>query len=129
MGFGNYMRLVLILLLLISTFSYAEEEIKYLKKSEVAPFTGYLSTPKQQVRYRQINEERKNCQAQKIKLEQLGQINDSNLEWYKENYKKLKSDYEWQQTSKFCTHTLYFLGGAAISSVIGYGAIRALRKD
>ena len=70
------MKILLILLLSFSAFSI---EITPVKKGETISRDGFFIDAKNMKELRQINEEKKNLEKQKLKLEQLGVIRESQL--------------------------------------------------
>lgn len=120
-----------LLIFLLSFNLCMANEVKVLKKGEVAPFDGVLFTKELE---RQIRNERI-VADEKIKL--LNELNDlsskeneilkSRLELYQKKTTELLDMNNKVESSTFIKSAGYFLAGALITGVIGYGVIQAYR--
>lgn len=104
---------ILFSILLISSISFAED-VKYLQKNEVAPFTGYLFSPQKELEIRLLNEK---LPILEKKIELQEDINEI-LEQRIANNMKYISSLEKDQGRGTLRETGYFLFGALLTGFI-----------
>jgi hypothetical protein len=102
-----------------------------VKKGEQVPFDGILFTKEKEKEVRtalEVSEKRV------ITLSKLNDLNNAEisiltdrLELYQKKSKELSDRESRLQDSSFLKNSLYFIAGALITGVIGYGVVRAYR--
>lgn len=120
-----------LLILIMSVNMCFAQDVKVLKKGESAPFDGVLFTKELE---RQIRND-KIIADEKIRV--LTELNDlstkenkvitSRLELYQQKSLQLVELNNKMENSSFIKNAGYFIAGALITGVIGYGVIQAYR--
>lgn len=120
----------LLTVLLISNLALADD-VKVVKKGETVPFDGVLFTKELE---KQI---RSDTQILEKKVDTLTRINSINeqeitilnqrVSLYQEKAKEMADREVKQESSSFWKNAAYFISGAVLTGVIGYGVIKAYR--
>jgi hypothetical protein len=120
---------VLICILLIN--SCFATDVKVVKKGDTVPFDGVLFTKEleKDIRNDIIILEKKNAA-----LTRLSDINDKEikilnerLSLYQDKAKELATRETISESNSFLRNAVYFLSGAVLTGVIGYGVVKAYR--
>lgn len=107
------------------------EEVKVLKKGELAPYDGVLF-PKE--KEREIRTEIEISAKEIVTLKKLNELNEKELDiinkrldvYQKKSLELLKINEE-KKENDLLKNALYFISGAVLTGVIGYGVIKAYR--
>jgi hypothetical protein len=117
-------------LLLICNICFAED-VKVVKKGETVPYDGVLF-PKE--KEQEIRTDLKTKEKRIITLSQLNDLNNKEIEvlnkrlgLYQEKAKEMADRELKQENNTFWKSALYFISGAVLTGVIGYGVVQAYR--
>ena len=121
----------LITLILTINLCFAENSVKVIKKGETAPFDGVLFT-------RELEKDIRNdlivAEKKSAALTRLNEINEKEIEilnkrlgLYQTKAKELAEIETKVESDSFLKNVTYFISGALITGVIGYGVVKAYR--
>jgi hypothetical protein len=121
----------LIVLFLTVNLCFADNSVKVIKKGESAPFDGVLFT-------RELEKDIRNdlivYEKKSAALTRLNDINEKEIEilnkrlnLYQAKAKELAERETKAESDSFLKNATYFISGAIITGVIGYGVIKAYR--
>lgn len=121
---------ILITLILSINVCFANE-VKVVKKGDTVPFDGVLFT-------RELEKDiRNDIEILKKKADTLTKINDINekeleivnkrLKLYQDKSKELADREVKSENRDFLKNTVYFLSGALLTGLLGYGVFKAYR--
>jgi hypothetical protein len=117
-------------LLLISNICIAEE-VKVLKKGESVPFDGVLFSKEKE---KEVRADLETSEKKIVTLRKLNELNESEitilnkrLELYQNKAKELADREVKSENNTFLKNSLYFLSGALLTGLIGYGVIQTYR--
>ena len=121
----------LITLILTINLCFAENSVKVIKKGETAPFDGVLFT-------RELEKDFRNdlivAEKKSAALTRLNEINEKEIEilnkrlgLYQTKAKELAEIETKVESDSFLKNVTYFISGALITGVIGYGVVKAYR--
>jgi hypothetical protein len=115
----------IISLMLCINFCYAES-VKVVKKGETVPFDGVLFTKEKE---KEVRNNIENSEKKIITLAKLNELDIINkrLELYQNKSRELADREVKNENNTFLKNSLYFLSGALITGLIGYGVIQAYR--
>ena len=124
------MKIFIVLSFLILTNCFAQSA-KVVKKGDIVPFDGVLFTREleKQIRFDiQILEKKSESLAKIVEInEKEINILNKRIALYQEKANELATSQINKDNSTFFKNTLYFVSGAVITGVIGYGLIQAYR--
>lgn len=118
------MKILLILCLLSSSLN---AEMVKLDKGQSAPFDGILSDAAQMKEFRQLNEDKKNLEAQNIKLKDLALINEERVGLYRVQSELLNKELSKAETRSFWKSIGYFALGVVVTGMAAKVAIESTR--
>ena len=117
-------------LLLISNIVIAEE-VKVVKKGESVPFDGVLFTKEKE---KEVRADLETSEKKIITLRKLNELSESEitilnkrLELYQNKARELADREVKSENNTFLKNSLYFLSGALITGLIGYGVVKTYR--
>lgn len=121
----------LIILFLSINLCLADGSVKVIKKGESAPFDGVLFT-------RELEKDIRNdlivYEKKSAALARLNDINEKEIEilnkrlsLYQAKAKELVERETRAESDSFLKNATYFISGAIITGVIGYGVVKAYR--
>jgi hypothetical protein len=117
-------------LLLISNIVIAEE-VKVVKKGESVPFDGVLFTKEKE---KEVRADLETSEKKIITLRKLNELSESEitilnkrLELYQNKARELADREVKSENNTFLKNSLYFLSGALLTGLIGYGVVRTYR--
>ena len=117
-------------LLLISNICIAEE-VKVVKKGESVPFDGVLFSKEKE---KEVRVDLETSEKKIVTLRKLNELNESEitilnkrLELYQNKAKELADREVKSENNTFLKNSLYFLSGALLTGLIGYGVIQTYR--
>lgn len=121
---------LIISLLLIANISMAEE-VKVVKKGDTVPFDGVLF-PKE--KEKEVRADLETSEKKIITLRKLNELNETEisilnkrLELYQTKARELADREVKNETNTFLKNSLYFLSGALLTGLIGYGVVKTYR--
>lgn len=123
------MKLLIPILFILTTISptfAAPGEMDIIKEGEPAKYDGFTIDDERAQYFRQINEERKLAEEKSAKQEQLAKINETETQYYKDNYLETKKELEKQESKKTFIMVGAFVGGILTTLGIGYVILLAL---
>jgi len=107
------------------------EDVKVVKKGESVPYDGVLFPREKE---REIRTDLQTQEKRIITLSKLNELNNKEidilnkrLELYQEKAKEMADREVKQENNTFWKNALYFVSGAVLTGVIGYGVIKAYR--
>ena len=120
----------LLSLLLMCNLCFAED-VKVVKKGELVPYDGVLF-PKE--KEKEIRTDLETSEKRVITLSKLNELNNKEidilnkrLEIYQDKARIMADREIKQESNTFWKNALYFVSGAVLTGVIGYGVIKAYR--
>jgi hypothetical protein len=121
---------IFISLFMISNLCFAQN-VKVLKKGEMAPFDGVLFTKELEKDIREDVEKLKRRNEVLIKINEINEkeieIVTKRLSLYQEKSRELADREVKAERSEFIKNALYFLSGAVITGFISYGVTQTNR--
>jgi len=118
-------KFVLLLTLMIN--SAFCQNIVELSKGDLAPFSGALVNPSQMKEFRLINEQKKSLETQKITLEDLNEVNQNRINFYKEETENYRNLVKKERSKRAWSNTGFFVLGVLATSLAAYAAIQATK--
>lgn len=116
-----------LIICLLFTFSVSAQQLTVLKKDEIAPYDGVLVDDVQMKKFRQINEDKKTLETKFVLQEDLLEIKDQRINFYKKKAEEAYKEVQAKEGSLFLTKTGYFILGVAATSLAAYAAIQATK--
>jgi len=121
---------VILCLLLISNIAISEE-VKVVKKGESVPFDGVLFTKEKE---KEVRADLETSEKKIVTLRKLNELSESEiailnkrLELYQNKARELADREIKSENNTFLKNSLYFLSGALLTGLIGYGVVRTYR--
>lgn len=118
----------LFIILLCSANLALAQSITPVKKGEPSPHDGYVIDDKMEKKMRQVNEENKKNKELNIKMEQLGVLEESKVNLYKEQVSSLEKENSSLRTTNNLSIIVYFGLGVLATGLAAYGTMKALNK-
>ncbi len=116
---------------ILTTGLAAAQDVKVVKKGELVPYDGVLF-PKE--KEREIRTELETFEKKIITLRKLNDLNEKEIdilqkrvELYHKKSVELADREVKQESNSFVKSAIYFVSGALLTGVIGYGVIQAYR--
>lgn len=116
----------LLILSLLFTQVYAID-ITPIKKGDSATYDGFLVSPEEMKKLRQINEEKKLLAEQNIALKDLQIVNEKRIMSYDEAYTKVSKDLRYESFKGDVKGIGGFFIGVAVTSIAAYAVTRTLK--
>jgi hypothetical protein len=117
-------------IILCLNFCYADS-VKVVKKGETVPFDGVLFTKEKE---KEVRNNVENSEKKIVTLAKLNEFNEKEidilnkrLELYQNKSRELADREVKNENNTFLKNSIYFLSGALITGLIGYGVIQAYR--
>lgn len=115
-----------IILFIISFNSFAID-ITPIKKGEASPGDGFFVSTEEMKKFRQINEEKKLLEQKVLTFGDLAITNEQRIDIYKKQSDYYEEQYLKQQNKTIWSGIGGFILGAAATSLVAYGTMRALK--
>lgn len=120
--------------MILSQAALACDPVKYVKKGEVAPCTGYLFTPDKELEVRKTIEELKtsrfiienNAKLINLKDENLS-LTNTQLKLWQDQSSMLSKQLVDRENSSFWKSTFYFVLGAAVTTGLAFAVNKATK--
>ncbi len=119
------MKYLLIFTLMITQLQAIE--ITPIKKGEVASYEGFLVSPAEMQKLRQINEEKKILEEQNIHLKDLQIVNEKRLGSYDEAYTKVSKDLRYEAFKGDLKGIGGFFIGVAVTTITAYAVTKTIK--
>lgn len=119
------MRLLIILILTFST-AFAID-VKPIKEGDPAPKDGFFIDSENMKEIRQINEDKKRLELQKIKLEDLGRINEQRMTIYRTEAETAYKEASRAKLKGFIGTFGGFVVGVGLTGLAVYAATKVLK--
>lgn len=121
---------IILCFILSSSLAYSQD-VKVVKKGEVVPFDGVLFTKELE---KDIRNDVKNLEKRNEVLTKLNEVNNkeidilnNRLELYQKKSKELAEREVKSERETFFKNTFYFISGALLTGLIGYGVVKTYR--
>lgn len=117
-------------MLLACNLSLAEE-VKVVKKGETVPFDGVLFTKEKE---KEVRNDLEASEKKIVTLKKLNELSESEidilnkrLELYQNKAREFADREVKNENNTFLKNSLYFISGALITGLIGYGVVKTYR--
>ena len=116
------------LLIFLLTFSSAFAiDVEPIKAGEAAPKDGFFVDAENMKKIRQINEDKKRLEAQKIKLEDLGRINEQRISIYRKESENAYKEASRAKLKGFLGTFGGFVVGVSVTGLAFYVATKVVK--
>jgi hypothetical protein len=126
--------ILIILILNVLVNNNAFSQVTVVKKGDTVPYDGVLFTKEKEVELRQQAMDLEYEKKRNLKLSDLNILNEKQIDLmhkridlYQNRVQELQQRDINNEDNKLLNNTLYFVSGALLTGLIGYGVIQAYR--
>ena len=122
------------ILLLLFTVNCLAQDVVVVKKGDVVPFDGVLFTKEKEKELRQTKLDLETSEKKVILLSDLNELNkkeldvvSKRLDLYQDKVREMADREVKSESRTFLQNSVYFISGALITGLIGYGIVKAYK--
>lgn len=118
---------IIISFILALSFSFAQDNVKFVKKGHVVEIDSFIVSREQMKKFVELSEKNKLLEQKVVTLENLSANYLDQISYHKQRAHDLQKELDWSETKGYFKTTGGFLAGIVLTGLASYAAIRSAK--